>query len=74
VYAIDGRPDRMGLTSRVEYGLRSLLKFPTASVVAIAVGCDADCESARATLETFAAEALPDLLPGIERDRTVASD
>jgi len=74
VYALNGRPDRMGLKSRLEYGLQSLLEFPTASVVAIAAGCEMDCESARATLETFAAEALPDLLPGIERDRTVASD
>jgi exosortase A len=74
VYALDGHPDRMGLMSRLEYGLKSLLKSPTASVVAIAAGCEMDCESARATLESFAAEALPALLPGIERDRTVAAN
>ena len=74
VYALDGHPDRMGLRSRLAYGLRSLVDFPTASVVAIAAECEADCESARATLGAFASEALPALLPGTERDRTVAAD
>ena len=56
------------------YGLKSLLDFPTVSVVAIKVECGADCESARATLGSFAAGALTALLPGIERDRTVAAN
>jgi EpsI family protein len=73
VYALDGYPDRMGLVSRLLYGLESLRRFPTASVVAMASECVPDCDTARRTLESFAVASLPTLLPGIERNRTAAA-
>jgi EpsI family protein len=73
-YAVDGRPDRMGLRSRLEYGLKSVFDFPAASIVAIAAECREGCESARESLGAFAAASQRALFPGIEQDSTVPLD
>jgi len=67
-FGMDGRPDPMGLRSRLEYGLRSLLDAPTASIVAVAAQCRPDCDNARASLGALAPSVLPLLLPGLRKD------
>jgi exosortase A len=67
LYAIDGRPGSMGVTSRLGLGLRSLLRIPTVSVIALAADCQPDCDHAARALEAFAADALPVSLA--ERDQ-----
>lgn len=66
LFAVDGKPDPMGLPSQLAYGIRSLLRSPTASVIALAAECRPDCESARNALDAVAAQALPTLLPSTE--------
>ncbi len=41
LFAVDGKPDPMGLSSQLAYGIRSLLRSPTASVVALRRGMPA---------------------------------
>jgi exosortase A len=62
LFAVDGEPDPMGLPSQLAYGIRSLLRSPTASVIALAAECRPDCESARNVLDAVAIQALPTLL------------
>ena len=73
LYAVDGQPDPMGLTSQLAYGLRSLWDPPTASVVALAADCRPDCAAARASLESMAPKALPLLLEGQSAGTAVAN-
>jgi EpsI family protein len=73
LFAVDGRPDAMGFPSQLTYGIRSLLRFPTASVVAFAAECRPDCDSARHSLDAVAVQALPVLLSSLGAGRTVAS-
>jgi exosortase A len=67
LFAIDGKPASMGLRSQLVYGIRSLLRSPTASVIALAAECRPDCESARNALDAVAIQALPRLLTSAER-------
>ena len=64
VFALDGRPDPVRLTSLLEYGARSIWKAPTASVTAMAAECREDCAHARAALEALGSAALPSVLDG----------
>jgi EpsI family protein len=66
LYAVDGKPDPMGLPSQLSYGIRSLLRSPTASVIALAAECRPDCESARNALDAVAVQALPTMLSSTE--------
>jgi EpsI family protein len=59
VFAIDGKPDPMGFSSQLAYGVRSLVRYPEASVLAMAAECRPDCEHARDALEAFASQVLP---------------
>jgi hypothetical protein len=52
----------MELPGQLTYGIRSLLRYPPASVVAFAAECSPDCVSAREALEAVASQALPPLL------------
>ena len=67
LFAVDGKPDPMGLPSQLAYGIRSLLRSPTASVIAFAAECRPDCESARNALDAVAVQALPTLLSSTEQ-------
>jgi exosortase A len=67
LFAVDGKPDSMDLPSQLAYGIRSLLRSPTASVIALAAECRPDCESARNVLDAVAIQALPALLSATER-------
>jgi exosortase A len=67
LFAVDGKPDPMGLPSQLAYGIRSLLQSPAASVIALAAECRPDCESARNALAAVAIQALPALLSSNER-------
>jgi exosortase A len=67
LFAVDGKPDPMGLPSQLAYGMRSLLRSPTASVIALAAECRPDCESARNALDAVAIQAVPVLLSSTER-------
>lgn len=62
LYAIDGRPDQLGLTSRLVYGVRALVAAPTASVIALAAECRPNCERARDSVQALWTAALPTLL------------
>jgi EpsI family protein len=62
LFAVDGRPDPMRLQQQLNYGIRSLVLAPTASVIAFAAECRPDCEDARSALGTFASQSLPYLL------------
>ena len=73
LFAVDGHPDPMGLPSQLAYGIRSLLRSPTASVVAFAAECRPDCDSARHSLDAAAVQALPVLLSSPDAGRTVVS-
>lgn len=64
LYTIDGKPDPMALRGQLAYGARSLLRYPTASVVAMAAECRPDCDHARDALEALASQALPTELSG----------
>jgi EpsI family protein len=66
LFAVDGKPDSMSLPSQLSYGIRSLLRSPTASVIALAAECRPDCESARNALDAVAVQALPTLLSSTE--------
>jgi exosortase A len=66
LFTVDGKPDPMGLPSQLAYGIRSLLRSPTASVMALAAECRPDCESARNALDAVAIQALPALLSSTE--------
>jgi exosortase A len=66
LFAVDGKPDPMGLPSQLAYGIRSLLRSQTASVIALAAECRPDCESARNALDAAAVQALPTLLSSTE--------
>jgi len=67
VFAIDGRPDPMRLRSQLEYGVRSIVHAPTATVIALAAECRPDCEPARSALETLGAKVLPALLSSLQQ-------
>jgi exosortase A len=67
LFAVDAKPDSMGLPSQLVYGIRSLLRSPTASVIAFAAECRPDCESTRDALDAVAIQALPALLSSTER-------
>lgn len=75
VFAVDGTPDALGLASQLVYGARALLRFPSASVVALAAECRPDCESARNALEAAAVRVLPKLLStdGARRTETLTA-
>ena len=62
LFAVDGRPDRMGLPGQLAYGIRSMLGAPTASVIALSAECRPDCARARAALDALGMQALPVLL------------
>jgi EpsI family protein len=64
LFAIDGQPDPMGFLSQLTYGVRSLLRYPDTSVLAMAAECRPDCDHARDALGTFASQALPEVLSG----------
>jgi EpsI family protein len=68
IYAVDGEPDSMNFISQLQFGLRSILHTPTASVIAIAAPCGQDCESARVLLRDLAAAALPVILRDLGRE------
>jgi EpsI family protein len=59
VFTVDGRPTAMRLTDQLAYGVRSLVRAPTASVIAYAAECHATCDDARAALGALAAQTLP---------------
>jgi exosortase A len=65
LYTVDGKPDPMELRGQLAYGARSLLRYPTASVVAMAAECRPDCDHARDALEALASQALPAELSGL---------
>jgi exosortase A len=67
LFTVDGKPDSMGLPGQLAYGIRSLLRSPTASVIGLAADCRPDCESARNALDAAAIQALPALLSSTER-------
>lgn len=69
LFAVDGQPDPMGLLGQLAYGVRSLVRYPTASVVAIAAECRADCDHARSALEAMAYGVMPKLLSSPETAR-----
>lgn len=64
LFTIDGNPDPMGVSSQLTYGVRSLLRYPEASVVAMAAECRPDCDHARDALGVFASQVLPEVLSG----------
>ena len=59
LYTMDGKPDDMGFSSQIAYGVRSLLRYPTAGVLAMATECRPDCDHARQALEAMASRVLP---------------
>ena len=59
LFTIDGKTDPMGFSSQLAYGVRSLLRYPEASVVAMAAECRPDCDHARDALGAFASQVLP---------------
>ena len=65
-FIVDGRPDPMRLRSQIAYGARSLIRAPTAGVIAVGAECRPDCDHARQALEGFSAQALPAMLPSIK--------
>jgi exosortase A len=66
LFTVDGKHDPMGIPGRLAYGVRSLVRSPTASVMALAAECRPDCESARIALHAVAIEALPALISSPE--------
>ncbi len=62
LFAIDGKPDPMGFSSQLAYGVRSLFRYPEASVLAMAAECRPDCDHARDALGAFASQVLPEVL------------
>jgi len=65
LYTMDGKPDDMGFSSQIAYGVRSLLRYPTAGVLAMAAECRPDCDHARQALEAMASRVLPTALAHI---------
>jgi exosortase A len=59
LFTVDGQPDPMGFSSQLTYGVRSLLRYPEASVLAMAAECRPDCDHARDALGAFASQVLP---------------
>jgi hypothetical protein len=47
--------------------LRSLLRIPTVSVIALAADCQPDCDHAAGALEAFAGDVLPVLLAELDQ-------
>jgi exosortase A len=64
LFAIDGKPDPMGFSSQLAYGVRSLFRYPEASVLAMAAECRPDCDHARDAIGAFASQVLPEVLSG----------
>ena len=73
LFAVDGRPTDMHLTDQLAYGIRSLVRAPTASVVAYAAECQASCDDARGALGAFAAQTLPQALASPQQRLAAAS-
>jgi exosortase A len=67
LFAVDGRPDPMRFPSQVAYGIRSMLRAPTASVIALAAECRPDCARARSALGGFSTQALPAVLSSLQQ-------
>lgn len=65
LFTVDGEPDPMRFTDQLEYGIRSLVRYPTASVLALAAECRPDCEHARDALGRLASQSLPMELSGV---------
>jgi exosortase A len=59
LFTIDGQPDPVGFSSQLAYGVRSLFRYPEASVLAMAAECRPDCDHARDALGAFASQVLP---------------
>jgi EpsI family protein len=62
LYAVDGKPSPMDLPGQLSYGVRSMWRAPTASVVAITAECRPDCDAARVALDDISRQLLPALL------------
>ena len=74
LFAVDGRPTPMRLPDQLLYGMRSLARAPTASVIALAAECRPDCDEASNALGAFAAQSLPHVLgPPEQRHADVAT-
>jgi EpsI family protein len=54
-YQIDGRNLVRPLTQQLWYGVKALIWQPSAGLIALRTPCDADCGSARRTLQDFVA-------------------
>jgi hypothetical protein len=59
LFAVDGKPDPMEFSSQLAYGVRSLFRYPKASVLAMAAECRPDCDHARDALGAVASQVLP---------------
>jgi exosortase A len=59
LFTVEGQPDPMGFSSQLAYGVRSLLRYPEASVLAMAAECRPDCGRARDALKALASQVLP---------------
>jgi EpsI family protein len=59
LYTVDGRPNSMHLSDQLVYGLRSLVRAPSAGVIAFAAPCRPSCDTARDALGALASQVLP---------------
>jgi EpsI family protein len=59
LYTVDGRPSSMQLSDQLAYGLRSMVRVPSAGVIAFAASCRPSCDTARGALEALASQVLP---------------
>ena len=66
-FVVDGKPDALGIAGRLAYGFRSLVRFPTASVVAVAAECRPDCDAARESIRAPAVDVMSALHQGPEQ-------
>jgi EpsI family protein len=55
-YQVDGHNLVRPLTQQLWYGLNALVWRPPAGLIALRIACDADCGSARGTLQEFVAQ------------------
>jgi EpsI family protein len=74
VFRIGGTDTATELPAQVLYGARALLRPVPAGVVAFALPCAGDCDSARARLEAFWAAAGPRLMDIIPADGAPAGN
>jgi EpsI family protein len=62
LFAVDARPTAMRLPDQLAYGIRSLVRAPTASVIAYAAECRPTCATARDALGELVVQTLPHAL------------